>query len=247
MASPSVPWPRCPGRSPPDLLPPSIAGYLEVAPKWAFAGAIDWPGWCRSGKTEDEALPSLVAYGARYARVVGGINPRFEPPDDASDIQIVERLVGNSGTEFGVPAVPPAADGRPLDDAELERQVDLLQAAWRAFDAAAEAARGLELRKGPRGGGRDLDRIVEHALGGEQAYLRQLGGTLPKAGDADLRAQLVTVRVAAIQMLRARAAGEEPPMGPRRTSPFWSPRYFVRYSAWHSLDHAWEVEDRAIP
>lgn len=103
----------------------------------------------------------------------------------------------------------------------------------------------MELRKGPRGGRRDLDQIIHHALGGEQAYLRQLGGTLPKVGDADARLQLMAVREAAVQMLRARAAGEEPLISPRRTNPFWSLRYFVRYSAWHSLDHAWEIEDRA--
>ncbi len=33
-------------------------------------------------------------------------------------------------------------------------------ASWTAFDATAEAAAGHELRKGPRGGGRDLDKIV---------------------------------------------------------------------------------------
>lgn len=219
--------------------------YLEIGSKRTFAGAIDWPGWCRSGRDEDEALAALVAYGRRYEKVVTGITPRFEPPADTSAVEIVERLIGNSGTDFGVPAVPPTSDGLPATEADLDHLIRLLQAAWQAFDTAAKAAEGLDLRKGPRGGGRDLDKMRAHVLGGEEAYLRQLGGTLPKMAGAEPQAQLTAVREAEVATLHARAAGEEPPLGPRRTRPFWSLRYFVRYSAWHTLDHAWEVEDRA--
>lgn len=88
----------------------SVPGYLEIASKRTFAGAIEWPGWCRSGRDEAEALAALVAYGPRYARVVGGVSSQFEPPVDTSAIEIVEQLAGNSGTEFGIPAVPPASD-----------------------------------------------------------------------------------------------------------------------------------------
>ena len=223
-----------------------IPGYLEIARKRTFAGALDWPGWCRSGRDEAEALATLVAYGPRYARVVGGVAPQFEPPADVSAIEIVERLTGNSGTDFGVPAVPATSDSQPLDSAELERLIGLLQAAWGGFDTAAEGVSGMELRKGPRGGGRDRDRMIAPVLGGEQAYLRELGGTLPKMADSDIQPQLIAVRDTAIRMLRARAAGDEPTVGPRRTRPFWSLRYFVRYSAWHAPDHAWEIEDRVI-
>jgi hypothetical protein len=34
---------------------------------------------------------------------------------------------------------------------------------------------------------------------------------------------------------------ERGPRGGKR----WLPRYFVRRVAWHALDHAWEIEDRA--
>ena len=44
--------------------------YLETGEKKTFAGAIDWPGWCRSGGDEESALQALFEYGARYARVV---------------------------------------------------------------------------------------------------------------------------------------------------------------------------------
>ena len=225
---------------------PPIPGYLEIAAKRTFAGAIDWPGWCRSGRNEDEALVALIAYGPRYAKVVAGVAPQLEPPAASSEIEIVERLTGNSGTDFGVPAVPPTSDRLPVNAADLERLVGLLQAAWRAFDAAAEAAVGLELRKGPRGGGRDLDKMQPHILEAEQAYLRELGGTLPKMAGADTQTQLAAVREVEIRALRARAAGEEPALGLRRMRPFWTLRYFVRYSAWHALDHAWEIEDRRL-
>jgi hypothetical protein len=224
-----------------------IAAYLETVPKRSFACAIDWPGWCRSGKTEDDALASLVAYGPRYNRAVKGARTQFDPPKDVGDIEIIDRLVGNASTQFGIPALPTTSDADPLQGEELERQIVLLQAAWHAADAAAEAAHGVELRKGPRGGGRDVDRIVEHVLGGEEAYLSELGAKAPKSPDPAPRSRLLLVREASIALLRSRAEGFEPEPRPRRKSPFWSPRYFIRRSAWHSLDHAWEIEDRAAP
>lgn len=159
------------------------AVYLEQTPKWTFAGAIEWPGWCRRGRDEAEALAALVTYGPRYAKALTSHSLQFEAPAVVSALEILERLPGNSGTDFGVPAVWPSGDARPLNTDELERQIAILEASWQAFDQAAAAARGLDLRKGPRGGGRDLDKIVAHALGGEQAYLRELGGTFPKMPD----------------------------------------------------------------
>ena len=47
-----------------------IAVYLEIGPKRTFAGAVEWPGWCRIGRGEEEALEALLAYAPRYARVV---------------------------------------------------------------------------------------------------------------------------------------------------------------------------------
>jgi hypothetical protein len=53
------------------------------------------------------------------------------------------------------------------------------------------------------------------------------------------------VRAAVVAALGARAAGEEPPNA-NNVSKRWTPRYFVRRSAWHALDHAWELEDRIL-
>jgi hypothetical protein len=222
-----------------------IATYLEVGPRRVFAGALDWPGWSRRGRDEDDALRTLVAYGSRYAAAVGTAAHDLEVPADTSGLRVTERLQGNAGTDFGVPGVIPAADQRSLDAAELERQVALLRAAWAAFDAAAEAAAASSavLRKGPRGGGRELDAIVSHVLGADQGYLRSLGGR-HQDGGGDARAEAAGLRAAIVEVLESRARGEPPPR-PSRSGKLWPPRYFVRRSAWHALDHAWEIEDRA--
>jgi hypothetical protein len=221
-----------------------VAVYLEIGTKRTFAGAIEWPGWCRSGRSEDEALQALVAYGPRYAAIVGGSSPQFHAPGDVADLKVVERLKGGSGTDFGVPGVAPAADRRPLDAGELARLCRLLTECWSAFDAAAAAAAGVELRKGPRGGGRDLPKIVTHVKEADEAYLVQLGARRPKERGPDEAAETDRLHVAMLEAFSARARGE-PLAEPNRVKKPWTPRYFVRRSAWHVIDHAWEIQDRA--
>ncbi|MEJ2711446.1 MAG: hypothetical protein P8074_27815, partial [Anaerolineales bacterium] len=139
------------------------------------AGALDWPGWSRSGRDEDAALEALLAYGPRYERAIQPAQLGFHSPQDVNALVVSERLEGNSTTDFGAPAIAPAIDADPVDPSELHRFQALLQACWQAFEAAVEQAKGKELRKGPRGGGRDLDKIVAHVLGAESAYLSRLG------------------------------------------------------------------------
>jgi len=220
-----------------------VAVYLEVGSKRTFAGAIDWPGWCRSGRNEAEALEALVAYGPRYRVVAGRASPPFRPPKHAGQLEVVERLSGNAGTDFGVPSVAPRDDRTPLDKDETALFTRLLPRCWSAFDMAAAAAGGVALRKGPRGGGRDLDRIVTHVHEADEAYLTQLGSRKPApAGDA--AADTKQLRGAMLDALRARAEGR-PVTHPNNVKKPWSARYFVRRVAWHALDHAWEIEDRA--
>lgn len=95
--------------------------YLEIGAKKTFAGALEWPGWCRSGRDEGEAIEVLVAHGPRYAQVLEGTALGFQPPGDEHALVAVERLEGNATTDFGAPAIAPSGDDAPLDEVELAR------------------------------------------------------------------------------------------------------------------------------
>ena len=211
--------------------------YVEIGKRRVCAGAIEWPGWCRIGRDEAEALDTLASYGERYEAAISRARLGFQP---TSSFTVVERLTGGPITDFGVPGARPKADSRPLSPAELERQTRLLRACWATFDATAKAHAGATLRKGPRGGGRDLAAIVDHVYGADRAYLSAIGGQYRKIGDDDL----ARLRDAIVARLAATVRGE-PLAQTKRTSPPWTPRYCVRRSAWHALDHAWEIEDRS--
>ena len=202
--------------------------YLEVGDKRVFAGALDWPGWIRAGKGEDQAVEWLAATADRYAPVARAAG--FPLPADASrSLEVVERVKGNGTTDFGAPGIPAQADAEPLRGKELERHLALLSAAWAAFDKVVGKAPA-ELRKGPRGGGRDRDEMVEHVLGAESAYASKLGAKLP--APAPTGAAVEQFREAIINAIRT---GEGS----------WPARYAIRRFAWHALDHAWEIEDRS--
>ena len=217
--------------------------YLELGKKRTFAAAIDWPGWCRGGSDERSALQALFVNAPRYARVLNPTQLGFQMPVQVGQFTVVERLIGNSTTDFGAPDIAPARDARPVDDGELEHFRKLLRACWQAFDEAASRAGRKTLRLGPRGGGRDMVGIIRHVLGAEQAYLGKLGGKLKKDSPANLRTQFDQTRQTILDTLAAASHGEIEARGPRGGQR-WSPRYAVRRLAWHVLDHAWEIEER---
>ena len=217
--------------------------YLEVGKKRVFAGAIDWPGWCRSGQDEASALQALVDYGPRYARILRPAQLGFKPPIEPSAFSIVERLEGNATTDFGAPAKAPTADKQPVNEKELQYFESILKACWRAFDAAIKSAKGKELRKGPRGGGRELERIIQHLLESDGGYLSSLGWKVKQIDMADLSQALQRRRKEILEGLTASTHGEISARGPRGGLR-WTPRYYVRRAAWHVVDHIWEIEDR---
>src|ERR671930_2437196 len=138
--------------------------YLEVGTKRVFACALEWPGWCRSGKTEEHALEALAAYATRYAVVAREAGVAF-PEIRRTAIRIVERLTGSASyTDFGAPGAVPTSDHEPWAGAEAARHTALVRASWVVFDRVA-ARVPAELRKGPRGGGRDRDQVIDHVLG----------------------------------------------------------------------------------
>ena len=187
--------------------------YLEVGQKKIFAGALDWPGWCRSARDEGAALAALVEYAPRYARIFSRTTIDFAPPDDPAAFTVVERLAGTSTTDFGAPDIAPARDAEPFDAAARERSEAILTAIWRAFDRAVRAAEGKELRKGPRGGGRDRDGIVRHVLGADAAYLRRVGQKFSQDDGAPLDDELQRTREAILAALAAGVRGEIPQRG----------------------------------
>ena len=219
--------------------------YLEIGQKRVFAVAVNWPGWCRSGKDEGLAVQALLESASRYSKIARTAHMEFLIPEDSFSFDIVERLEGNATTDFGAPDKPLPHDWDPIGDQELERIKKLLAACWLEFDEAVKKGEGKELQKGPRGGGRDLAKIVEHVVGSEAGYLKALGWK-PEAGKDETSDQRrVRVRDEVLRGLEMAADGQLPREGPRGGKR-WSPRYFVRRLAWHAVDHAWEIEDRIM-
>ncbi|HEY0409337.1 MAG TPA: hypothetical protein VGE42_03625, partial [Candidatus Dormibacteraeota bacterium] len=135
---------------------PVIAVALEVGSRRTFASAVDWPGWSRVARGgPDAALETLAAYAPRYRRIAQRAGIAL-PPNAAEALAVVETVPGTAITDFGVPCAVTAADQRPLDAAGAARLVALLEAGWEELDAVAAGAPA-QLRKGPRGGGRDRD------------------------------------------------------------------------------------------
>lgn len=207
----------------------------EVGAKKTFVWAIEWPGWCRSGKDRDLAIEALIAARGRYAMVARRASLEL-PTVDTEDVRIVETTKGGGGTDFGVPSNITTSDRKPTSAADAKRLAGLVEAAWVTFDRVAERSPA-ELRKGPRGGGRDRDKMIGHVIEADHAYAREIGIRLPEPSLAD-RPAVEAERAAVVEMLCQPSDGS--PLADRK----WTPRYAARRIAWHALDHAWEMEDR---
>ncbi len=201
---------------------------IELGARRVFVSALDWPGWCRSGRTEQQALETLAGYAGRYAEVVTVAGLLFA--DEIAEFDVVERSLGNVTTDVGAPAIIAAAEREPLDATGAARLASLVGACWTVFGRAVRSAPA-QLRKGPRGGGRDRDDIVDHVAASELAYARKLG--------IKLGTDLTASRAAIVEVLRT------PSDGSCLGAKFWPPRYAARRIAWHVLDHAWEIEDKS--
>ena len=216
----------------------AIRVMVEQGKKKAVAVALDWPGWNRSGKSEAEALEVFAAYRPRYAKVaeLAGLAGEFRA---AGKVKVVERLEGAGMTDFyGLSFRSTGPEHAPMSDAVCERRIALLRASWTYFDDIASRV-SAELRKGPRGGGRDRDKIVRHTNGAEiDDFAKRVGVNTPldaRERPDDLRAHRDAF-CAAIRDYNARGA-------PART---WTVQFVIRHSAYHMLDHAWEMEDRDL-
>ena len=212
-----------------------IEVFIEAGSRRVFASALVWPGWARSGKTEELAVAALADYLPRYAPLVkrAGLTP------PAGSLAITVRHAGLAkNADFGSLGEVAPGDTRPLSTDEGARFAALLEAAWAALlrslrprprncARARVAAGAIPLRSSstssvPRrctrarwacrktcGPTRDLT-PVPCCGGGSAAALRDPGGTVA------------------------------PPRA-------WPLPTAARRIGWHVLDHLWEIEDKSEP
>ena len=219
--------------------------YVEAGDKRVFAGAIEWPGWCRTGRREDDALDRLFEYGTRYANVIAGSVRGFTVPRSRTDLSVVERVAGDATTDFGAPSVAPDVDARPLDARDLKRLVAILDASWDAFDSIAAGCHG---QRAAQGAARRRPRAGRHRRSRDRSGDRIRGeagrALVPRWRDGSGGTSPWKSERSSATRCPARSSEGLPEKGPRGGT-IWLPRYFVRRAAWHVLDHAWEIEDRA--
>jgi hypothetical protein len=219
----------------------SVRTVVQSGPKGkkVAAFAVDWPGWSRGAKSPGAAVELLESYRERYRPVAAaaGLAGEF---DAAGPVEVVEEQVGPGSTDFwGISFAPSALEVEPVPTAELDRKIKLLQACWDYFDAVA-ARVSPEMRKGPRGGGRDRDEIIRHTIRVEsEDFAKRLGLRVPEGG-ALTPAGLADYRSAYVDMMRSYNAGE------RKRMRSWNLPFLVRHSAFHTMDHAWEMEDKDL-
>jgi hypothetical protein len=152
------------------------------------------------------------------------------------DLVVVERLQGDANTAWGVPSVMASVETRPIDAATAQRNVALLRASWDMLEEVV-ASSPEELRKGPRGGGRDRDEIRSHVIEAERVYARKIG-VRHKPFEMDDKDALNAMRDDIADVLSKPSTGEPLVEGG------WNASYAVRRIEWHVVDHIWEIEDR---
>jgi len=220
----------------------AVRTVIEHGPKdkRSVAFSLDWPGWSRGAKTGELALATLETYRERYRPVasLAGMAAEF---DTAGPLEVVEDRVGTGSTDFwGISFSPSAAEQGPMTEAELERGITRLRACWAYFDGVA-ARVSPELRKGPRGGGRDRHRIIRHTIRTEsEDFAKQVGLRIPE-GAALTPDGLRQHRETYVAAMRAYNAGQV-----TRRMRSWTLPFLIRHSAFHMLDHAWEMEDKDL-
>jgi hypothetical protein len=206
--------------------------YVELGGKKAIAWSLEWPGWCRIRTSEAAAVQALIETEARYWLIARRAGQDFAP----GDLVVVERLPGDASTAWGVPSVLASAETRHIDAATAQRHVALLSASWDLLEEVV-AASPVELRKGPRGGGRDRDEVRRHVIEAERVYARKIG-VRHKPFEMNDKSALKAMREEIAAVLSKPSTGE--PL----VSGGWNVSYVVRRMAWHVVDHLWEIEDR---
>lgn len=216
-----------------------IRVMLEIGPKGkkVVAVAPDWPGLARGAATGEAAIERLLSYLPRYTPVMNlaGMEDAFA---NTTVADVVEQYPGTGSTDFwGISFAFSSIDQQPMSDEALERELALMRASWAFFDDV-RARVSPELRRGPRGGGRDRDHIVRHTFAAERDWAKGIGVLTPE--ETMLTAEGLTAhRDAYCSAIRALHAQH-------KMARTWPLRYLMRHTAFHTLDHAWEMEDKDL-
>jgi hypothetical protein len=192
----------------------------------------------RGAKTDELAVAKLADYRNRYASIArdGGLESRFAAE---GDIEVVDRYTGTGSTDFwGISfASAPAEIEEPYDAESFERHLALLESSWRFFDAVATRV-SPDLKKGPRGGGRDRDHMVRHVLFNEADWAQGIGVAVEQESLLDPAGRQAYRDQYAAALRETHSAG--------KMAKTWTLSFLIRHSAYHTLDHAWEMEDRDL-
>ena len=220
-------------------MPNRLRILLEVGPKGKkhAAFAPGWPGLSRGARTEEAAVERVIEYLPRYAPIarLAGFGDEFDQIDRVGEI---ERVPGTPSTDYwGISFAISDFDREPMSQADLDHDLALLRACWTFFDAAAERVSD-DLRKGPRGGGRDKEHLIRHTLFAEQEWRVAVGFPKPERSLIEPE-EREAGRAAFLEAIRSYHADGKP----AGKSPL---RRLIRHSAFHTLDHAWEMEDRDL-
>ncbi len=212
---------------------------LEIGPKGkkVVAVAPDWPGLARGATTGVAAIERFLGYVPRYAPVakLAGMDAAFAA---STAVDVVEHYPGTGSTDFwGISFAFSGIDRQAMSSEALERELTLMRACWAFFDDVRSRV-SAELQRGPRGGGRDRDQIVRHTLANEFDWAKGLGVLTPQdamLSDEGLNAHR-DAYCTAIRALHAQG----------KLARTWPLRYLIRHTAFHTLDHAWEMEDKDL-
>ena len=217
--------------------PMRVTLEIGLKGKRVVAVAPDWPGLERGATTGEAAIERLLAYVPRYAAVtkLAGMEAVYATN---TAVDVVERYPGTGSTDFwGISFAFSGSDQQAISGNTLERELTLMRACWAFFDDVRSRV-SAEMQPGPRGGGRDRDRIVRHIFANEQDWVKKLGVITPDEAmltnegmNAHRESYCNAIRALHSQSKMARN---------------WPLRYLIRHTAYHTLDHAWEMEDKDL-
>jgi hypothetical protein len=212
---------------------------LETGPKGkkVVAVAPDWPGLARGATTGEAAIERLLSYVPRYAAVAkrAGMEGAFAAIDA---VDVIEHYPGTGSTDFwGISFGFSSIDRQAMSNEALERELSLMRACWAFFDDVRSRV-SAEMQRGPRGGGRDRDGIVRHTFAAELDWAKKIGVRTPL--DALMTGEGLNAHrdayCSAIKALHSEG----------KMARTWPLRFLIRHTAYHTLDHAWEMEDKDL-